>query len=62
MDYLAGIDLGSTTLTALRLLWMAEYEPEVLKNTHKWLLDIVRTLQGAGVPFDQLVVVGGVAV
>ena len=24
--------------TALRLLWMAEHEPEILKRTHKWLL------------------------
>ena len=24
--------------TALRMLWMAEHEPEILKRTHKWLL------------------------
>jgi xylulokinase len=24
--------------TALRLLWMAEHEPEILRRTHKWLL------------------------
>jgi xylulokinase len=34
--------LGGNSLwrfsTALRLLWMAEHEPEVLKNTYKWLL------------------------
>ena len=33
---------AATTLwrfnTALRLLWMAEHEPEILKRTHKWLL------------------------
>jgi xylulokinase len=33
---------GGNTLwrfsTALRLLWMAEHEPEILRNTHKWLL------------------------
>jgi len=35
--------IGGNTLwrfsTALRLLWMAEHEPEVLKRTHKWLAD-----------------------
>lgn len=34
--------IGGNTLwrfnTALRLLWMAEHEPEILKRTHKWLL------------------------
>ncbi len=34
--------LGGNTLwrfsTALRLLWMAEHEPEILKRTYKWLL------------------------
>ena len=34
--------VGGNTLwrfsTALRLLWMAEHEPEILKKTHKWLL------------------------
>jgi xylulokinase len=34
--------VGGNTLwrfsTALRLLWMAEHEPEILKRTHKWLL------------------------
>lgn len=34
--------LGGNTLwrfsTALRLLWMAEHEPETLKRTYKWLL------------------------
>ena len=34
--------LGGNTLwrfsTALRLLWMTEHEPEILKRTHKWLL------------------------
>ena len=33
--------VGGNTLwrysTALRLLWMAEHEPEILKRTHKWL-------------------------
>lgn len=33
---------GGNTLwrfnTALRLLWMAEHEPQILKRTHKWLL------------------------
>jgi xylulokinase len=34
--------IGGNTLwrfsTALRLLWMAEHEPEILARTHKWLL------------------------
>jgi len=34
--------IGGNTLwrfsSALRLLWMAEHEPEILKRTHKWLL------------------------
>jgi len=34
--------IGGNTLwrfsTALRLLWMAEHEPEILKRTYKWLL------------------------
>jgi xylulokinase len=34
--------IGGNTLwrfsTALRLLWMAEHEPEILQRTHKWLL------------------------
>ncbi len=34
--------LGGNTLwrfsTALRLLWMAEHKPEILRRTHKWLL------------------------
>jgi len=34
--------IGGNTLwrfsTALRLLWMAEHEPEILRRTHKWLL------------------------
>jgi xylulokinase len=34
--------IGGNTLwrfsTALRLLWMAEHEPEILHRTHKWLL------------------------
>ena len=34
--------IGGNTLwrfsTALRLLWMAEHEPEIFKRTHKWLL------------------------
>jgi xylulokinase len=42
--------LGGNTLwrfsTALRLLWMAEHEPQILKNTYKWLLieDFVNTM------------------
>lgn len=35
-------EIGGNTLfrfnTALRLLWMAEHEPQILKKTHKWLL------------------------
>jgi len=34
--------IGGNTLwrfsTALRLLWMAEHQPEILRRTHKWLL------------------------
>lgn len=34
--------IGGNTLwrfsTALRLLWMAEHEPEILRRSHKWLL------------------------
>jgi xylulokinase len=34
--------IGGNTLwrfsTALRLLWMAEHEPQILRRTHKWLL------------------------
>ena len=34
--------VGGNTLwhfsTALRLLWMAEHEPDILRRTHKWLL------------------------
>ena len=48
--------IGGNTLwrftTALRLLWMAEHEPEILKRTHKWLLieDFVNFMLCGGTP------------
>jgi sugar (pentulose or hexulose) kinase len=65
--------IGGNTLwrfnTALRLLWMAEYEPDILARTDKWLLvegldyqvlDIVAALRsGLEIDPDRLVAVGG---